>query len=61
MSTDPEQIRAEIDSLLAGLPDVAAAGAGLDLEAVAARLAAAHDLLVRALDSVEAREDQAQG
>jgi hypothetical protein len=64
MTTDPEQLRAEIQALLAGLPDITAADSDLDgdeplarraedIEAVAARLEAAHDVLVRALYSVE--------
>lgn len=54
MSTDPEQIRSDIDELLAGLPDVSALEMDpADIEAVAVRLERAHDLLVRALESVE--------
>jgi hypothetical protein len=54
MSTDPEQIRSDIDELLAGLPDTAAGDMEpADIEAVAVRLEQAHDLLVRALESVE--------
>jgi hypothetical protein len=56
MSADPERIRAEIADLLNQLPDVAAEGAdlaALDIDAVAARLEEAHDVLVRALESVE--------
>ena len=52
MSTEPEQIRAELDELLAQIPDVADA-AQVDLDAVAARLEEAHELLVRALEAVE--------
>ncbi|MBV8346862.1 MAG: hypothetical protein JOZ49_04780 [Mycolicibacterium sp.] len=55
MSTEPEQIRAEIESLLAELPDAAAGGADVDIDAIAARLEAAHDVLVRALESLERR------
>jgi hypothetical protein len=55
MSTEPEQIRAEIESLLAELPDIAAADPDLDIDTVAARLEAAHDVLVRALESLERR------
>ena len=50
MSTEPEQIRAQIDTLLATLPD---SGPGADLDAVAARLEDAHQVLVRALEAVE--------
>jgi hypothetical protein len=56
MTTDPDQIRAQIAALLAGLPDPAVDGADLsdaDIDAVAARLEEAHDLLVQALESVE--------
>ncbi|MCV7250838.1 hypothetical protein HZU40_22685 [Mycolicibacterium fluoranthenivorans] len=56
MSTDPEQIRTDIAALLAGLPDPAVVGVeSLDIDAVAVRLEQAHDLLVRALESVEGR------
>ena len=53
MTTDPAHIRAEIEALLAELPDIAAGDAGLDIDAIAARLQDAHELLVRALESVE--------
>ena len=56
MTTDPEQIRAEITTLLSELPDVTADAteqAALDIDAVATRLEEAHDVLVRALESVE--------
>ena len=56
MTADPERIRAEIAALLAELPDITAEGtdlAALDIDAVAARLEEAHDVLVRALESVE--------
>jgi hypothetical protein len=56
MTTDPERIRAEIAALLSDVPDVTAEGtdlAELDIEAIAARLEEAHDVLVRALESVE--------
>jgi hypothetical protein len=51
MSTDPDQIRTDIDVLLSHMPDVD--GDGVDLNAVAAGLDQAHNLLVRALESVE--------
>jgi hypothetical protein len=51
MTTDPDQIRSEITSLLAVLPDPDSADA--DVEVIAARLEEAHDLLVQALESVE--------
>ena len=56
MTADPEQIRAEITALLSDLPDVTAdvtERAALDIDAVATRLEEAHDVLVRALESVE--------
>ena len=56
MTADPEQIRAEITALLSDLPDVTADvtdQAALDIDAVATRLEEAHDVLVRALESVE--------
>jgi hypothetical protein len=56
MTAQPEQIQAEIAALLAQLPDVTADGvdlAAIDLDAIAARLEEAHELLVRALESVE--------
>jgi hypothetical protein len=56
MSTDPEQIRAQISALLADLPDPAQDGVELsdsEIDVIAARLEEAHDLLVRALESVE--------
>jgi hypothetical protein len=56
MTADPEQIRAEITALLSDLPDVTADvtdRAALDIDAVATRLEEAHDVLVRALESVE--------
>jgi hypothetical protein len=56
MNTDPDQIRAKISALLADLPDPAAPDADLSdtgIDTVAARLEEAHELLVRALESVE--------
>jgi hypothetical protein len=59
MSTDPDQIRAQISELLADVPDPAQEGSTLDqladtdIDTIAARLEEAHDLLVRALESVE--------
>ena len=59
MSTDPDQIRAQIAELLADVPDPAQEGSNLDeladsdIDTIAARLEEAHDLLVRALESVE--------
>ncbi|HEY2450001.1 MAG TPA: hypothetical protein VGI49_14465, partial [Mycobacterium sp.] len=52
--TDPDQIRAEINALLAQLPDPADGGPSLaDLEEMARRLSVAHDVLLRALESAE--------
>ncbi|MGV0838196.1 hypothetical protein [Mycolicibacterium thermoresistibile] len=59
MTTDPDQIRAQVWELLAEVPDPLAEGAAGTaltdelIDAVAARLEQAHDLLVRALESVE--------
>lgn len=54
MTTDPDQIRARVEALLAELPDPAADDSEhVDVEGIAARLEEAHDLLVRALESVE--------
>ena len=62
MSTDPEQIRADIADLLADLPDVESGDLEYtEIDAVAARLEQAHDLLVRALESVEGRGDAIRG
>lgn len=56
MTIDPDQIRSEIETLLARLPESAdAPGApSLDeLEAIARRLSEAHDVLLQALESAE--------
>lgn len=53
MTTDPDQIRSTIATLLAALPEPDAPDA--DIEVVAARLEEAHDHLVEALESVERR------
>ncbi len=56
MSTELDQIRAQIAALLGDLPDPAAEGVELadaDIDLLAARLEEAHELLVRALESVE--------
>jgi hypothetical protein len=59
MNTDPDQIRAQIAELLADVPDPAQEGSSFDalaesdIDTIAARLEEAHDLLVRALESVE--------
>ncbi|ORV65276.1 hypothetical protein AWC03_02695 [Mycobacterium europaeum] len=59
MTIDPEQIRAEIDALLARLPEPGTPeGSGNDpslteLEDIARRLSEAHDVLLAALESAE--------
>ncbi|GAA4536535.1 hypothetical protein [Mycobacterium paraffinicum] len=58
MTTDPEQIRAEIDALLARLPEPGAPENPEDpslteLEEIARRLSEAHDVLLAALESAE--------
>ena len=56
MNTDPDQIRAQIEAVLAELPEHADAEnvpAEADLEKIARRLSEAHDMLVRALESAE--------
>jgi hypothetical protein len=56
MITDPEEIRARIDALLAELPDLTNSEnvtTEADLEELARRLSEAHDLLVQALESAE--------
>ena len=62
MTIDPDQIRAEIDALVAQLPDPADLqnpenpenGPSLaELEEIARRLSEAHDVLLQALESAE--------
>jgi len=54
MITRPEEIRARVAELLAGLPDITGPSAQVpDIDVMAARLEEAHDVLVRALESVE--------
>jgi hypothetical protein len=56
MSTDPAQIRTEIDAVLAQLPSVdpdSVDSAGVDIDAVGRQLEEAHQILVNALESVE--------
>ncbi|ABL04171.1 hypothetical protein OSH39_13910 [Mycobacterium ulcerans] len=56
MTIDPDQIRTEIESLLAQLPEVADDANGLslaELEDIARRLSEAHDVLLQALESAE--------
>ena len=56
MNTDPDEIRARIDAVLAELPDpadVEKAPAEADLEELARQLSEAHDMLVQALESAE--------
>jgi hypothetical protein len=51
MTSDPEQIRAEITQLVAHIPDPETPD--VDIEMIAGQLEEAHDLLVRALEAVE--------
>ena len=61
MSTDPHQIRAGVDAILADLPrvdpespaDGDVAEGDVDIDAVGQRLEEAHQILVNALESVE--------
>lgn len=53
MNTDPEHIRAQVDAVLAELPDVEAEDTDVDIDAVGRRLEEAHQVLVQALESVE--------
>ena len=56
MSTDAEQIRSDIDAVLAQLPSVdpdSVEGDGVDIDAVGRQLEEAHQILVNALESVE--------
>jgi hypothetical protein len=56
MNIDPDQLRAEIDALLAQLPDAADADQEpslAELEEIARRLSEAHDVLLQALESAE--------
>lgn len=59
MTIDPDQIRAEIDALLARLPhpddqqDPEKAPSLDELEEIARRLSEAHDVLLAALESAE--------
>lgn len=56
MSTDPEQIRTDIDAVLAQLPSVdpdSAEATGVGIDAVGRQLEEAHQILVNALESVE--------
>lgn len=56
MSTEPDQIRSRIEALLAELPgdaELSELPAQADLDEVARRLDEAHDILLRALESVE--------
>ena len=59
MTIDPDQIRAEIDALLAQLPEPGDPENPekepllADLEEIARRLSEAHDVLLQALESAE--------
>jgi DNA-binding transcriptional ArsR family regulator len=56
MTTDPEEIRARIDAILAELPDPDNPDkmpSEADLEELARQLSEAHDMLVQALETAE--------
>lgn len=56
MTTEPQQIRAQVDALLSDLPRTDEVGTRLAddaIDTIARRLEEAHDVLVRALESVE--------
>jgi len=56
MTIDPEEIRAEIESLVAQLPETVDGENGPslgELEDIARRLSEAHDVLLAALESAE--------
>ncbi|MGV9799720.1 hypothetical protein ACWDTP_16895 [Mycobacterium sp. NPDC003449] len=60
MTTDPDQLRAQVAEVLSGLPDISAGGLGpdtrldvADIDLLAARLEQAHEILVNALESVD--------
>lgn len=59
MSTDPDQLRAEIDALVSRLSEVGDPEnpehepSLAELEEIARRLSAAHDVLLQALESAE--------
>ena len=57
MNTDPQQIRARVDAVLADLPRIDAEASEdadvTDIDAVGRRLEEAHQILVDALESVE--------
>jgi hypothetical protein len=57
MSTDPQQIRARVDAVLADLPrvdpEVSEVADVTDIDDVGRRLEEAHQILVDALESVE--------
>jgi hypothetical protein len=56
ITTDPEEIRARIDDILAKLPDPTNPEnlpSEADLEELARQLSEAHDMLVQALESAE--------
>lgn len=57
MNTEPQQIRARVDAVLADLPRVDTESSpdfeAIDIEALGSRLEEAHQILVDALESVE--------
>ncbi|MCB1287313.1 MAG: hypothetical protein KDB47_06385 [Mycobacterium sp.] len=57
MNTEPQQIRARVDAVLADLPRVDTESSpdleAIDIDALGSRLEEAHQILVDALESVE--------
>lgn len=56
MTTDPDQLRAQVAEVLADLPDPAAGAYQVgdsDIDLMVSRLEQAHELLVHALESVD--------
>jgi hypothetical protein len=56
VTSEPDEIRARINAVLAELPDLADVENGpaeADIEEIARRLSEAHDMLVQALESAE--------
>ncbi|MCG7583922.1 MULTISPECIES: hypothetical protein [Mycolicibacterium] len=53
MTNDPDQIRAQVAELLGEPTDAASSDPAAELDSLVVRLEQAHDVLVRALESVE--------
>ncbi|BBX52194.1 hypothetical protein GCM10009645_15860 [Mycolicibacterium poriferae] len=53
MTNDPDQIRAQVTELLGEPTDAASSDPAAELDSLVVRLEQAHDVLVRALESVE--------